>query len=709
MQKDINEIEKKLWEMADNLRANSKLNANEYFMPILGILFLKFFTEKFKIITNKLENDDDSYKGLNLHEERIEYQKTYVQAHKSLYLPPEASFDYIKSLPANNNIKIGEAINNAMKLIEENNIKDNEKYLLNVLPKNYEILEDKLLIEMFRIFDGDEINKIKGDKFGLIYEYFLNEFAKTSAQEGGEFFTPVALVKLIVEIIKPERGIILDPACGSAGMFVQSGHFIEKLGYDPSETLTIYGQEKTTINTKIAKMNLAIHSLNGDIKEANTYSEDAHKLVEQCDFVMANPPFNVNKVDLSDEILNKENRLIVVDKKKKLPKNDNANYLWIQYFYKYLNENGRAGFVMASSASDAGYSEKDIIKLLVETGAVEVMISIRSNFFYTVSLPCMLWFFNRKNEREDYFKEHTLMIDAREIYRVVTRKINDFSDEQIINLSTIVELFRKNEFALINTVSNYFDRLKELFNQVEETYNFYKENYEEYKNKIFNYAIIHPAYKNKLITFEKDESKNYLDSFLTEFIKIASYKITSNVDLDNANKLQKGKYKNYLTVYNECEKLKKAVEKEFKYIFELIDEIIKNNTKIKDKKLVPADWKVKTVREKRAILGNSKTDFIELIELLKYLLNQIEWLQEKFPDAVYKDVPGLCKIVTRKEIEENDFSLTPGRYVGLTPKKEDDFDFAERLKEIHLELEILNNEAAELAKTISANFLDLGL
>ncbi len=344
-----------------------------------------------------------------------------------------------------------------MKLIE-----DEYENLKGVLPKNFTIFSKDLLRELLRIFNKEVLQKANGDLFGKIYEYFLNKFAMTGAQEGGEFFTPMSLVQTIVNIIEPDHGTVFDPACGSAGMFVQTGYFIENEGLKVAEKVTFYGQEKAELNTKLAKMNLTVHGLEGNIQEGNTFYEDKHNLAGKCDFVMANPPFNVDGVDKGKESVKKDPRLLFTKDEngsitRLLPKNDNANYLWIQYFYGYLKPTGRAGFVMASSASDAGHSEKEIREKLVKTGAVDVMVAIGNNFFYTRSLPCTLWFFDRAKENDDQQRDKVLMLDARKIYRKVTSKVNDFSPEQMQNLICIVNLYRGNTTKLESTVKSYLE------------------------------------------------------------------------------------------------------------------------------------------------------------------------------------------------------------------------------------------------------------
>ncbi|WP_428329527.1 type I restriction-modification system subunit M [Mucilaginibacter sp.] len=449
----LKKLENELWRAADQLRANSKLTASEYSMPVLGLIFLRHAYNRFQKVKIEVEKDLPSHPQRG----KRPLTKKDFEEKNSMFLPDYAQFDYLVNLPESEDV--GEAIDNAMKLIEEEY--DNLK---GVLPKNYSIFSKDLLKELLRIFNKEVLQKAEGDLFGKIYEYFLNKFAMTGAQEGGEFFTPMSLVQTIVNIIEPDHGIVFDPACGSAGMFVQTGYFIESEGLRPAEKVTFYGQEKAELNTKLAKMNLAVHGLEGNIQEGNTFYEDRHNLVGECDFVMANPPFNVDGVDKGKDAVKKDRRLLL-EGKVNLPKNDNANYLWIQYFYNYLKPTGRAGFVMASSASDAGHSEKDIREKLVTTGAVDVMVAIGNNFFYTRSLPCTLWFFDRAKETNIEQKDKVLMLDARKIYRKVTSKVNDFTPEQLQNIICIVNLYRGNNNKLKETVTGYLETAKQLAQQ----------------------------------------------------------------------------------------------------------------------------------------------------------------------------------------------------------------------------------------------------
>ena len=409
------EVEKRLWEAADELRANSKLKSSEYSVPVLGLIFLRYADQKFSEAEAKLSAGGSGRRKIG---------KTDYQAQGVLYIPEKARFKSLLDLPEG--ADIGKAINEAMKAIETEN-----EDLKDVLPKTYNNLEKALLVSLLKNFSA--IPLTEGDAFGQIYEYFLGKFAMAEGQKGGEFFTPISIVKLIVEIIEPYHGRILDPACGSGGMFVQSAVFVEHHKRNVHE-ISVYGQEKVAETIRLCKMNLAVHGLSGDIRQSNSYYEDPHKSVGKFDFVMANPPFNVDKVD--KERIKNDPRYPF-----ELPKADNANYLWIQVFYSALSATGRAGFVMANSAGDARGSELDIRRELLKSGAVDVMVSVGSNFFYTVTLPCTLWFFDKGKTKTDR-KKNVLFIDVRHIFTQIDRAHREFTPEQIEFISNIVRLYR---------------------------------------------------------------------------------------------------------------------------------------------------------------------------------------------------------------------------------------------------------------------------
>lgn len=515
-QEQLKQLESELWDAADNLRANSKLTAAEYKDPVLGLILLRYAQNRYEEAKATIEASiPEGPRG-----KRAITQADFLAA-GAMMLPEKSQYDYLANLPEGQDIS--EAVNDAMRQIEAS-----YPDLEGILPKNYQEFDADLLRELIRVFNKDSIKKLKGDVFGRIYEYFLMKFSMVGAgaQEGGEFFTPPSLVQLIVNFIEPDHGIIHDPACGSGGMFVQTGHFVEDhTGRGVNEAIRVYGTELKSNNAKLAKMNLAIHGIEGKVIESNSFYSDPHDLVGKCDFVMANPPFNVNKVDKSKDFVKTDKRLF---SDVGLPKADNGNYLWIQYFYHYLNEKGRAGFVMASSATDAGASEKLIRQRLIETDAVDCIVAVGNNFFYTRSLPCHLWFLDRGKRPEN--KRKILMIDARNTFRQINTTLRDFSPEQMEGLTAIVKAYRG-----------------------------------------------------------EDVSKAF----------------SSN-----------------------------------------------------------------------------------------------PWLKEHFPSGSYADVEGLCKIVDVDEVEENDWSLTPGRYVGYTIELDEGFDYSARLGEIHSELATLNDEASTLMMQI---------
>ena len=413
---DLGELQSKLWEAADQLRANSGLKASEYAAPVLGLIFLRYADERF----------DKASETVGPGSARRPTRPEDYQATGALYLPEESRFEVLLNL--SEDADIGKAINQAMGGIEDYN-----PDLRGVLPRDYSQIPDNILSELLRLLRTLP-GAIEGDGFGLIYEYFLGNFAFSEGQKGGEFFTPTSIVRLIVEILEPFHGKIYDPACGSGGMFVQSAHFVERHRRDPGQELSIYGQEKTGDTVKLAKMNLAVHGLTGDIKEGNTYYEDLHDSVGEFDFVMANPPFNVNKVDKTKLEDDPGSRF-------GLPRPDNGNYLWIQTFYSALNATGRAGFVMANSASDARGSELEIRRKLIEDRSVDVIIAVGTNMFYTVTLPVTLWFLDRGKRRTDR-SDQVLFIDAREIYNQIDRAHRDWTPQQIEFLANIVRLWR---------------------------------------------------------------------------------------------------------------------------------------------------------------------------------------------------------------------------------------------------------------------------
>ena len=427
---NIRKLEAELWDSADLLRAGSKLTSNQYCMPVLGLIFLRYAFGRFKLVEAEILKNRPVRNGRVLPVEASDFAEK-----SALYLPPEARYDYLVNLPES--ADIGKAVNRAMELIEEQS-----EQLVGVLPKDYTMFTDEILSELLRIFNNSALDEVGGDILGRIYEYFLNKFAKNIASDDGVFFTPKSLVKMIVNVLEPKKGILLDPACGSGGMFVQTGDFVNLHGMSANAAMTFYGQEKVEYNAQLCLMNMAVHGLNGKIlsgNEANTFYNDAHSLEGCCDYVMTNPPFNVDKVK-SESAMNAGRLPFGVPSINAAKEFGNGNYLWISYFYAYLNEKGRAGFVMASSATDSSGKDRDIRQKLVETGHVDVMMSVGNNFFYTKSLPCSIWFFDKG--KAEAIQEHVLFIDARNYYTVVDRTLNEWSEWQLKNLNAIVWLYR---------------------------------------------------------------------------------------------------------------------------------------------------------------------------------------------------------------------------------------------------------------------------
>ncbi len=454
---NIRKLEDDLWESADLLRAESKLTSNQYCMPVLALLFLRYAYSRFKMVEAELLKDRPSRGGRVMPVEPSDFA-----AKSALYLPREAQFDYLVNL--SDDQPLGEAVNHAMALVEEQS-----EQLTGILPKSYTMFSDDLLRELLRIFNNKNLDDIGGDVIGRIYEYFLSKFAKAVASDDGVFFTPKSLVKMLVNVLEPVQGVMLDPACGSGGMFVQTGDFVNAVGMNANTQMTFYGQEKVEYNAQLCLMNMAVHGLNGRIvsgDEANSFYHDAHNLAGKCDYVMANPPFNVDKV--KSESASAAGRLPfglpgVNAKTKEI---GTANYLWISYFYAYLNDHGRAGFVMASSATDSANKDRDIREKLVLTGDVDVMVSVGNNFFYTLSLPCSLWFFDKAKRLEN--KNRVLFIDARNYYTVVDRTLNEWTEWQLRNLQAIVHLYRGEQEKYKSLLNDYKETILSLVSELDE-------------------------------------------------------------------------------------------------------------------------------------------------------------------------------------------------------------------------------------------------
>lgn len=418
MSGDLAEIEKRLWAAADDFRANSGLMPSEYAAPVLGMLFLRQAETRFNEVGQRLGGGKGRRGGLDPDD---------YKANGALYLPEEARFSHLLALPGSEDL--GKAVNGAMAAIEKANTE-----LEGALPRTYGQVPKATLQNLLKLLAPLDI---PGDAFGKVYEYFMGAFAMATMQKGGEFYTPESIVRLIVEVIEPYHGRILDPACGSGGMFVHSAEFVRRHQRNPEAEISVFGTEKVRETLRMCRMNLAVHGLWGNVKESNTYYEDPHNVVGGFDFVMANPPFNVDGVDKAR--IAKDPRFPWG-----IPGPDNANYLWIQMFWSALNATGRAGFVMANSAGDARGSEAEIRRKMIETGTVDVIVGVGPNFFYTVTLPCTLWFFDKAKAKTKR-KDEVLFIDARHVFRQIDRAHRDFTDGQIAFLANIVRLWRERD------------------------------------------------------------------------------------------------------------------------------------------------------------------------------------------------------------------------------------------------------------------------
>ena len=695
----IEQFEADLWKVADNLRANSNLASNEYFMPILGLIFLRHATNRYYEAMASIK--EDSAAGRMPERPLIEADFTRRRA---LLLPKAARYDVLLEMRKDGNL--GAAVTAAMEAVE-----GHFPPLAGQLPKDYERFEDDVLEEMMRTFDSEALRTASGDVFGRIYEYFLVEFSKQGAHDNGEFFTPPSIVQTIVNVIEPDHGVVLDPACGSGGMFVQSSHFIEDEGEDTMEQATFYGHEKNETTAKLAQINLAVHGLQGAIRagnEAITYYKDPHELAGKCDFVMANPPFNVDEVDA--EKVKGDRRLPFglpgVNKSKKV---SNANYLWLSYFYSYLNESGRAGVVMSSQASSAGRDEAKVRQKLVETGAVDVMIDIRGNFFYTRTVPCQLWFFDRAKERDPGRADRVLMLDARNIYRKVSRAVYDFAPEQQKNIAAIVWLYRGQSDRFLKLVESYLAQAVAKGQAADEPL----ASLEDAVGKLIGLTEPFATAKRdpdplaetwEELTSAQATLSADIEAFVAEVAARAANWNEGGNDGTRNNAALHAAREGLHDMAQRCRDLNRQIDQAAKLSGRAVEIAVKE-LRARNSDL----WANAEISRARRALEDERHNAVESLQRARYFVLQADWLQERFPEAELRDVEGLVKRVDRSEIEAHDWSLTPGRYVGVAPEEEDeDFDFEEALRAIYIDLKGLNDEAAELATRISRNFEELG-
>lgn len=702
---NLAKFETDLWEAADNLRANSKLTSSDYFMPVLGIIFPRHAANRFDAATRQIAEDQASGKM----PKRKILPADYIRR-RALFLPEAARYDEIMAKATSDPAGLPKLVTNAMTAIEA----DFEP-LANVLPKDYGIFEPKVLEELMRVFDSEQIKHATGDVFGRIYEYFLAKFSIQKAHDNGEFFTPSSLVQLIVNVIEPDHGTVFDPACGSGGMFAQTSHFIEHEGGDTTKKVVFYGQEKNRDTIRIAKMNLAVHGLEGKIAEAITYYQDEHNLAGQCDFVMANPPFNVDLVDA--ERIKTDPRLPFglpgVNKDKRV---SNGNYLWISYFWSYLTGKGRAGFVMSSQASSAGNDEKTVRQKLVETGDVDVMISIKGGFFYTRTVPCELWHFDRNKPAGR--KDQVLMLDARSIGQLMkgSRKVHEFTPEQMRNLTAIVWLYRGQQDRFLGLVQDYFTRHAAECAAVPETIAAFETALAALDAPFAALAKVVKATpdlhaeKTQALTDTLAELRDARKACAADAKTLLADLGACGKKLEKTPPATNAAQHKARQSFDPVAERAKGLVKQVDLLYKLASRVASNANDLTDHEAVAEAYDRRATGRLIKQLDEARRAAVEQLKHATYFHRQIAWLQDRFPKAAMQPVPGLVNVVTRADIEAADWSLTPGRYVGVAPADVDeDFDFEQAIGEIHEDLAGLNAEAVELAAAIQKNLEELGV
>lgn len=699
---NIQHLERELWDAADILRANSKLTPSEYAPLVLGLIFLRHASWRFSHFEPEIQAQIPI--GMPDREEQL---KLAYRARAAVYLEEHARFDHINALKADA-ASVADAIEAAFDSIERNGAEGDA--LIGVLPRGYHALGEQLF-DLLRIFSSPAIEAAiratHGDVLGRVYEYFLNEFARIDAQGGGEFFTPPSLVRTIVAVIEPQvkdTGLcVLDPACGAGGMFVHTAQHLQRHnpGRDLAALVTYIGQDKADKNRRHAIMNMLVHGLDvSNVAEGNTFYEPMDSHIGSCDFVMANPPFNMDGVEATKIAHDPRLPFGLPGKKGKTQLISNANSLWLQYFYAYLNDSGRAGFVMAASASDAGHKDRDIRKQLIETGHVDVMISIGPKFFYTVTLPCTLWFYDRGKGWD--LHDQVLMIDARSIYTVVSARLHTFSDEQLANLATIVYLYRGQNERLSQLLAHYHRKAAEHLQTLPTLI----------AADDAHVAALHNAISAALPAATPAVAGLDHSAALAQAAALCE---TIAATPSDAFKLWTAAHAQLTAALPALEAARAAIAQRHKNAIFALDEAEK--ALAADKARAKA---LKTLREAtrpiRAALANADTQrgqapthrdaLMAAIDAVAYFHAQATWLLERFPNGYYEDVAGLCRIATRDEIAANDYSLTPGRYVGVAAADaaSDEGDFQAEMAALHAELATLNAQAADLAARIQKNW-----
>ena len=689
----LKQLETDLWSAADNLRANTDLKSSEYATPVLGLIFLKFADNKYRNAEEAIVKEHAKLKGT-----RRQKKISEIAIEKcGFYLPDHARYDYLLNLPEKEDV--AKKIKQAMEAIEEY-----KPELEGVLPKDEYVpltRTDKTIpAQLLKSFSNIP-RDASGDVFGKIYEYFLGNFALSEGQKGGEFFTPTSVVRLMVEIIEPHNGTVYDPACGSGGMFVQSQNFVEQhrneleaLGEDHSEDqLYVYGQEKTLDTVKLAKMNIAVNGLRGEIAQANSYAEDPFNGFGQFDYVMANPPFNVDDVPIATvENDSRFNTYGIPRKKTKTKKGEqgketvpNANYLWINLFVTSLKDKGRAALVMANSASDARHSEADIRQTLIDNNLIYGMLTLPSNMFYTVTLPATLWFFDKAKQ-----DNKILFIDARNIFTQIDRAHREFSEEQVHNIAMISTLHKGDRKAFVRLIDSYFEKGMELL----------KENEKQVKPVSAQLLDVLDDEQGKIAVGDLVKQWKELVKLQTRYQKYLGEKdnkLKTDADINKCNKVQ--------------HKLREAFDPFFETLhsgLKELDKIVRKHEKAKQEIAKKAGKRMTIDRETKKL----KTALEQLhkeVRIAENYYKHIHWLQERFPNAEYEDVTGLCKLANLDDLKEQDYSLNPGRYVGVVIEDDGktEEDFICDLIELNEKLIMLTNESKKIESVISGNIMKI--
>ncbi|WP_022944238.1 type I restriction-modification system subunit M [Pseudoalteromonas ruthenica] len=685
----LKKLEKSLWSAADNLRANSDLKSTEYATPVLGLIFLKFADNKYSQVENEIVAEHAKLKG-----GRREKPLSEVAIEKcGFYLPEHARYDYLLTRPEEEDM--AKAIKRAMELIEEH-----KKELDGILPKDeYFALtrtDRTLPAQLLKTF-SDIPRNATGDILGKIYEFFLGKFALAEGQGGGVFYTPTSVVRLMVEVIEPYKGTVYDPACGSAGMFVQSQQFIEDhkeelelLGETHDENkLFVYGQEKTLDTVKLAKMNIAVNGLRGEIQQANSYKENPFDSYQKFDYVLANPPFNVDDVpiaDVEDDI--RFNEYGIPKKKTKSKKKDegketvpNGNYLWINLFATSLKEKGRAALVMANSASDAKHSEADIRQNLIENNLIYGMLTLPSNMFYTVTLPATLWFFDK--DKDD---ENILFIDARNVFTQIDRAHREFSPEQISNLAMISKLHKGKRREFVHLIDTYFEKGMKLLAE--------------------NKKQVEPVSEQLLEVLDDAQGKLAVGDLVTQWKELTQ--LQSKFESYQATVQGKFSDKQQVDAINNIQHvLLKSFEPFFDALHEglkQIDRVVRKQEKVKAEAAKAAGKRPTTDRQTKQLKSSLELLHNE-VKVAELFFNHIHWLQERFPKAQYEDVIGLCKLASPDDVKEQEYSLNSGRYVGVVIEEDGktEEEFLDYFFEMSQSYEELNEEATKINNLIVEN------